>query len=169
MVSGSLGGHRSIGMEGGTGCEASVWVSDSGVGCKAGGGVGPYQGAGLPVVVSAAWQGGSVTRAWSYDQPVVSSVGLTNGPGTGSSSVTVVGHRMGQSGYSSGVRLGRMVSGSLGGHRSIGMEGGTGCEASVWVSDSGVGCKAGGGVGPYQGAGLPVVVSAAWQGGSVTR
>ena len=34
---------------------------------------------------------------------------------------------------SGGVRVGRMVSGSLGGHGSTGMEGGRGCEASAWV------------------------------------
>jgi hypothetical protein len=82
MVSRSLGGHGSTGMEGGSACEASVWVSDSGVGCKSGGGVGPYWGAGLPLVVSAGWQGGSLTRAWSYDRAVVSSVALTNWPAT---------------------------------------------------------------------------------------
>ena len=169
MVSGSVGGHGSTGMEGGSACEASVWVSDSGVGCKSAGGVGPRSGAGLPVVVSAGLQGGSVTRAWSYDGPVVSGVGLTNGPSTGCSSLSVVGQRMGLSGYSGGVRVGRMVSGSLGGHGSTGMEGGSACEASVWVSDSGVGCKSGGGVGPHWGAGLPLVVSAGWQGGSLTR
>jgi hypothetical protein len=146
-----------------------VWVSDSGVGCKSAGGVGPHSGAGLPVVVSAGWQGGSVTRAWSYDGPVVSGVCVTNGPSTGSTSLTVVGQRMGVSGYSGGVRVGRMVSGSVGGHGSTGMEGGSACEASRWVSDSGVGCKSAGGVGPHSGAGLPVVVSAGWQGGSVTR
>ena len=110
-----------------------------------------------------------MTRVWSYDFPVVSSVAITNGPSTGSTSLTVVGERIGLSGYSSGVRLGRMVSGSAGGHTSIGMEGGTACEASTWVSDSGIGCKSGGGVGPYWGTGLPVVVSAGWQRGSVTR
>ena len=103
-----------------------------------------------------------MTRAWSYDAPAVSSAAMTNGPTTGSTSVTVVGQRMGLSGYSCGVRVGRMVSGSLGGHGSTGMEGGSGCEASVWVSDSGVGCKAAGGAGPYRGAGLPVVVVFLW-------
>ena len=121
-------------MEGGSGCEASVWVSDSGVGCKGAGGVGARAGAGLPVVVSVGQQGGSVTRAWSYDGPVVSGVALTNGPSSGAASVSVVGRGGGGSGYSGGVRLGRMVSGSAGGHGSSGMEGGSGCEASVCAS-----------------------------------
>ena len=73
---------------------------------------------------------------------------------------------MGLSGYSVGVRVGRMVSGSLGGHGSTGMEGGSGCEASVWVSDSGIGCKGARGVGARVGAGLPVVVSGGEQGGA---
>jgi hypothetical protein len=161
--------NGSTGMEGGSACEASRWVSDSGVECKSAGGVGPRWGAGLPVVLSAGWQCGSVTRAWSYDGPVVSAVSVTNGASSGSTSVTVVGQRMGLSGYSAGVRLGQFRLHFISGNQSNASGGGSACEASRWVSDSGVGCKSAGGVGPRWGAGLPVVLSAGWQCGSVTR
>jgi hypothetical protein len=134
-------GTGRLAWRGGSACEASRWVSDSGVGCKSAGGVGARSGAGLPVVVSAGLQGGSVTRAWSYDGPVVSGVGLTNGPSTGCSSLSVVGQRMGVSGYSGGVRVGRMVSGSVGGHGSTGMEGGSACEASGGCLTAGWGAR----------------------------
>jgi hypothetical protein len=55
-----------------------VWVPDSGWIKAAGEGAGLYRGAGLPVVVSAGSQGGSETRAWSYDAPAVSSAAMTS-------------------------------------------------------------------------------------------
>ncbi len=61
------------GMEGESGCEASVWVSDSGAVCKVGRGVGgsSRRGWGLPVVVTFGLRRGSLTQAWSYDAGVV--------------------------------------------------------------------------------------------------
>ena len=61
------------GMDGGSGCEASVWASDSGAVCKVGRGVGgsARRGRGLAVVVSGGLQQGSLTQAWSYAGPSV--------------------------------------------------------------------------------------------------
>jgi len=158
------------GMEGGSGCEASVWVSDSGAVCKVGRGVGgsSRRGWGLPAVVTGGMQRGSLTQAWSYDAGVVSSVGgSTNGASSGGASVSVAGRGYGVAGVSLGVRVGRALSDG-------GMEGGSGCEASVWVSDSGAVCKVGRGVGGSSRRGLsvwglPVFVTGGMQRGSLTE
>jgi hypothetical protein len=167
-------------MTGGTACEASRWLSSSSAVCKVGGGVGggarrgpaSIQGQGLPVVVSAGLQCGSLTQAWSYDAAEVSAVGAgSNGPSSGCVSVTVAGQGLGSRGYSGAARVGR-------GSASEGdMTGGTACEASRWLSSSSAVCKVGGGVGggarrgpaSIQGQGLPVVVSAGLQCGSLTQ
>jgi hypothetical protein len=137
-------------MTGGTACEASRWLSSSSAVCKVGGGVGggarrgpaSIQGQGLPVVVSAGLQCGSLTQAWSYDAAEVSAVGAgSNGPSSGCVSVTVAGQGLGSRGYSGAARVGR-------GSASEGdMTGGTACEASRWLSSSSAVCKVGGGVG----------------------
>jgi hypothetical protein len=157
----------SWGMEGGSGSEASVWVSDSGAVCKVAGGVGGSgrRGWGLPVVLSGGLQRGSLTQAWSYDAGVVSSVGgFMNGASSGGLSVSVAGRGYGGAGVSARMRLGRALS-------DWGMEGGSGSEASVWVSDSGAVCKVAGGVGGSgrRGWGLPVVLSGGLQRGSLTQ
>ena len=88
---------------GGTACEASRWTSSSSAVCKAGGGVGggARGGQGLPVVVSAGLQSGSLTRAWSYDAAEVSAAGgASNGPSSGSVSVSVAGQGLGSRGCS---------------------------------------------------------------------
>jgi len=153
---------------GGTACEASRWTSSSSAVCKAGGGVGggARGGQGLPVVVSAGLQSGSLTRAWSYDAAEVSAAGgASNGPSSGSVSVSVAGQGLGSRGYSGAARVGR-------GAASEGdVTGGTACEASRWLSSSSAVCKVGGGVGggARRGQGLPVVVSAGLQSGSLTQ
>jgi hypothetical protein len=53
---------------GGTACEQSSWLADSGIRCKSCWGAGPYRHTGL-IVVSAGWQKGSVTQAYSFDSP----------------------------------------------------------------------------------------------------
>ena len=86
------GAASSADMTGGSACEASTWRSNSVVECRVAGGLGggsPLRvGQGLPLVVTAGLQQGSLTRAWSYDRAVVSSVALTNGPTTGCASST---------------------------------------------------------------------------------
>jgi len=133
-----------------------------------GGGVGggARRGQGLPVVVSAGLQSGSLTQAWSYDAAEVSAAGgASNGPSSGCVSVTVAGQGLGSRGYSGAARVGR-------GAASEGdVTGGTACEASRWLSSSSAVCKVGGGVGggARRGQGLPVVVSAGLQSGSLTQ
>jgi len=155
-------------VTGGTACEASRWLSSSSAVCKVGGGVGggARRGQGLPVVVSAGLQSGSLTQAWSYDAAEVSAAGgASNGPSSGCVSVTVAGQGLGSRGYSGAARVGR-------GAASEGdVTGGTACEASRWLSSSSAVCKVGGGVGggARRGQGLPVVVSAGLQSGSLTQ
>ena len=130
------GAASSMDMRGGTACEASTWRSTSGVQCKLSAGVGggsPLQrGQGLPVVVTFGLQQGSRTQAWCYDAAVVSSVGgLTNGPSSGSASVTVAGVGFGGRGCSGRARMGR------GAASESDMTGGSACEASTWRSKDG--------------------------------
>jgi hypothetical protein len=152
----------------GSACKMTKWHSSSSAVCKAGGGVGggARGGQGLPVVVSAGLQSGSLTRAWSYDAAEVSAAGgASNGPSSGSVSVSVAGQGLGSRGYSGAARVGR-------GAASEGdVTGGTACEASRWLSSSSAVCKVGGGVGggARRGQGLPVVVSAGLQSGSLTQ
>jgi len=88
----------------------------------------------------------------------------SNGPTTGSSSLLMAGQGYGVAGVSARVRVGRALN-------EGGMEGGSGCEASVWASDSGAVCKVGRGVGgsARRGWGLAVVVSGGLQQGSLTQ
>ena len=98
-----------------TGCEQSEWKSATAVTCKS---VGTKyfanNGITVTIVSNDITKTTLLTRHVTYDLPVVSGVSLTNGPSTGCSSLSVVGQRMGLSGYSGGVREGRIVSGSLG-------------------------------------------------------
>ena len=99
-MSGSSAGAR-LGL---SACEGSGWVSDSGVVCKAAGGV--FIG-GAVGVVSAGVQRGSVSGLLSYDGPAVSCAGVSNVASSGGLSVSVAGRGgMGMSGSSAGVRLG---------------------------------------------------------------
>jgi len=140
-----MSGHSAAGRVGGSVCGASVWRSDSGLVCRSGAG----SGWGQHVLVSAGVQRGSLSAAVSYNAPSVSSVGLSNVASSGGLSVSVVGRGgMGMSGSSAGARLGLSA-----------------CEGSGWVSDSGVVCKAAGGV--FIG-GAVGVVSAGVQRGSVS-
>ncbi len=111
---------------GGTGCEGSVWVSDSSAVCKVGSGVG----VGRDVVSSAGGQHGTLVGVFSFVGAGVTSLVGTRGMSTGGFSVTVVGLGYGVSDYSVRVRVG-----------------GTGCEGTVWVSDSSAVCKVGAGLG----------------------
>jgi len=75
--------------------------------CKVGGGVGAGRGAGqgLPVVVSAGLQSGSLTQAWSYDAAEVSAAGgASNGPSSGCVSVDCCGARAWAAGATAGLR-----------------------------------------------------------------
>ena len=122
----------------------------------------------MPVVVSAGLQQGSLTDAWCYNAPAVRAIGgnHTNGPTSGSVSVTLSGSLFGRQGFSSQGRIGRASS------FDSDMTGGSACEASTWRSDSSTLCKvsagSGGGWPMRRGRGMPVVVSAGLQQGSLT-
>jgi len=156
-------------MTGGSVCEASTWISDSGVKCRVSAGVGggwPLRpGQGLPIFMSVALQQGSLTQAWCYDVVAIRGlIGSSNGACSGDSYVIVSGIRFGNSGFSGGSRLGR--SGA-----TDDMNGGSSCRASLWQSDSGLVCKSSSGVGveARRGFGLPIVVSIGLQRGSLTQ
>ncbi len=89
----------------------SVSRFSSGVECKLSAGVGGgspmRRGQGMAVVVSFGLQQGSRTQAWCYDAAAVSSGrGLTDGPSSGSVSLTIAGLGFGSFGYSSTVVVG---------------------------------------------------------------
>ena len=133
-------------MTGGSACEVSAWKSNSGVECKLSAGVGGgspmRRGQGLPVVVTFGLQQGSRTQAWCYDAAVVSSAGgSTNGPSSGSTSVTVAGFSFGSWGYSGRVRVGRGAS------IDTDNFGFTSIVLSAWISSSVIHCKVFAGVG----------------------
>ncbi|EKX32940.1 hypothetical protein GUITHDRAFT_148260 [Guillardia theta CCMP2712] len=122
-----LGDYTGRAREGGTGCEATEWESETAVRCRGGGGVGRTG----RVAATVGEQAGSRTEAYSTDGPAGSGVGADgNGPGSGAASVTVAGSGLGLGDYTGRAR-----------------EGGTGCEATEWESETAVRCRGGGGVG----------------------
>ena len=154
---------------GGTSCQSSDWASDSAIKCKSstGQGGGSRRGRGVHFVVTAGSQQGSLTDAWCYDVPVASSAGgATNGPSSGSTSVTLTGSGFGRQSFSARGRIGR------GAAFQDDMTGGTACEVSNWASDSALRCKLSSGVGGgwpvRRGRGMPVVVNAGLQQGRLT-
>ena len=109
---------------------------------------------------------GSLTRAWGLDVAVVGSVKLTNGPTTsGAVIATVSGSGYGAQGVSARGCIGRGVS------SQVDLYDGTSREASDWTTDTAVRCKLDAGVGgrSRRGRGVPVVVSAGLQQGSMTE
>jgi len=128
---------------GGTSCEGTGWVSSSAMVCKAGAGLS----AGRGLCVSVGLRVGSVSGLVSFDVISVSGVVSSNGGGSGSVSVTIVG-------------------GGFGGFAASGVArvGGTSCEGSSWVSETSLLCKVGAGVSEGRG----VCVSIGLQVGSVS-
>jgi fibronectin-binding autotransporter adhesin len=140
-----VSGVSAAGRVGGSACVASVWLSDSGLVCRAGAG---YGGGGRTLEVSVVMRRGSLSAAVSYDAVSVSGVGVSNVASSGAASVTVVGRGgAGMSGASSKARVGL-----------------TACDGSVWLSDSGLVCRSASG----RQAGERVVVSSGGQHGSVS-
>ncbi|KAJ1468138.1 hypothetical protein T484DRAFT_2288480, partial [Baffinella frigidus] len=105
---------------GDTACEATTWVSDSTVHCRAAGGVGRSR----PLSATVGAGVGILTEAASYDGATLSGMGKSNAPGTGSTSVTVRGAGFGLVSYSGGGRAGE-----------------TAFEGTEWESDSSVKCQ----------------------------
>jgi hypothetical protein len=141
-----VSGVSAAGRVGGSACVASVWLSDSGLVCRAGAG---YGGGGRTLEVSVVLRRGSLSAAVSYDAVSVSGVGASNVASSGAASVTVVG------------------SGGFGvsGVSAAGRVGGSACVASVWLSDSGLVCRAGAG---YGGGGRTLEVSVVLRRGSLS-
>ena len=108
-----------------SGCEASEWVSDSSVQCRVSSGVRGTRG----VSVTVGERVGSVSEAYSFDIPSLSSMKLGNQWAYGAASVTVQGAGFVLVDYSGGARLGLSA-----------------CEATDWVSDSSVRCRVSSGV-----------------------
>jgi hypothetical protein len=142
----SMGGasHTARGREGHTGCEGTVWQSETSVRCLLGHGTGGTR----RVVMTAGGRGGSVTQGWSVDLARLSRMRRVNLAGTGSASMTVHGSGMGMVAYT--VR-------GRGGH--------TGCEGTVWESETSMRCRVGHGAGGTR----RMVMTAGGRGGSVTR
>jgi hypothetical protein len=143
-------------VTGGTACEASTWVSDSAASCKVSGGAGGgwplRRGRGMPVVVSAGLQQGSLTGAWCYNAAAVRAVGsLTNGPASGSVFLTLSGTSFGFQDVSAVISLGHVRFSSF--------------EQTFWMSDSAVRSKFIAGLGKS----LSLVLSSAQQQGLLTQ
>ena len=111
--------------EGHTGCESTQWESDSAVRCLIGHGARGTR----RVVMTAGERRGSVTQTWSVDSAALSVMRRRNRAGTGSASITVHGANMGLVAYTGRAR-----------------EGHTGCETTVWESETSVRCLVGHGV-----------------------
>jgi hypothetical protein len=136
--------HTVRGRGGHTGCEGTVWQSETSVRCLVGNGSGGTR----RVVMTAGGRRGSVTQGWSVDTPDLSRMRRLNHAGTGSASITVHGSSMG-----------------LVAHTVRGRMGHTGCEGTAWQSETSVRCLVGHGSG-----GTHRVVMTTWgRGGSVTQ
>jgi hypothetical protein len=110
------------GGAGGTQAEASRWVSDTALISLDGAGVGSTG----PICVSVGQQCGTLTEAWTFDEPVASAVRPIN-QGSQQRSLTVFGFDFG----------GAMLAHSAG--AGVGE---TACEMSTWISQSALICKA---------------------------
>ena len=108
----------------GSSCEVTTWVSDTALVCLDQ--AGQSMMASLRVVITATTSAGSVSVATSIDVLGLSSAMESNRMTTGSRSLTVVGDHMAL----------RAVS-------ATGRIGGTGLEASLWVSDTAMICRLG--------------------------
>ncbi len=114
------------------------------------------RGQGLSFVVTFGLQQGSRTQVWCYDADAVSSVGgLTNGPSSGSTSVTVSGLNFGYVGYSPSALLSHSNNLNLWIQSSS--------ECSVWLSSTVIFFKVPAGLGHH----LSVFVSSEIQSGSL--
>jgi hypothetical protein len=109
-----------------TACEATGWISSTSLNCKVARGAKSSrsnEGAILVTVLSRQ-SANPMTGAFSYDQPTMSSLHLTNGAPTRTQTVTVTGKNMASYDASPKLRLGH-----------------TACETSDWISDTAVRCK----------------------------
>ena len=108
-----------------TGCEGTVWDSDSSVRCQ----VGHVVSGSRTAVFTVGSRAGSVSTLFSADMGSGSILGRSNRGGSGSASVTLYGASIGAIGSSGAVRVGR-----------------TACERTAWGSDTSVMCQVGHGI-----------------------
>jgi len=128
--------HTVRGRMGHTGCEGTVWESETSVRCRVRHGAGGTR----RVVMTAGGQGGSASQAWSLDLGGLSRMRRLNQAGTGSALITVHGSGL-------GVSVAYTVRGRAG-H--------TGCEGTVWESETSVRCLVGHGAGGTRRLGMTV-------------
>ena len=114
-----------------TSVEQTTWVSQTAIIVKKEGRSGSPGSMSLMVTAGATL--GSITESLSYDSIASSTTLPTNTPATGSSSITV-------SGFGFGDSSGRSLATRIG-------PSGTGCEASLWVSETSVQCLRSSGLG----------------------
>lgn len=109
-----------------TACEATEWISSTSLSCKVARGAKSSrsnEGAILVTVLSRQ-SANPMTDAFSYDQPTISSLHLTNGAATRAQTVTITGRNMASYDSSPKTRLGH-----------------TACETTAWIADTAVRCK----------------------------
>jgi hypothetical protein len=105
---------------GGTSCQISAWIAATSVSCLPSGGVG----ASLAASVEVYGLGGTVSKVFSYDSPVVTALVLNNGPVTAGSTVTIAGQNFGTS--AAQIAIAGLVEGR--------------CSTTIWVSTTSLAC-----------------------------
>ena len=111
-----------VARAGSTKCEMTEWDSDTSVTCRVVGGAAGSR----RLVLTQGGRVGSVTVGWSFDVAGLSVVRSVNRAGTGSALITVHGRGIGTHAHSAGGRIGH-----------------TGCELTLWDSDTSVRCHVG--------------------------
>jgi hypothetical protein len=106
-------------------CEASIWLSDSGLTCRVSSG----QASTRRAAITAGTNAGSATEIMTYDRVVISSPRTRNIPSTGSTVITVEGLGFSLLTYTENARIS---------HSS--------CEASLWSSATSMLCRSSRGV-----------------------
>eukprot|EP00961_Rhodomonas_salina_P016388 220424-Rhodomonas_salina.1 len=112
-------GSSVSGRVGFSGCEGSIWTSETSVACLAASGVSGTVQMGITFSVRAS----SMSQAMSYDGAGVSGLSASNRGSTGRTQLTLMGSGLGRYAHSVEGRLGE-----------------TGCEGSVWASETSVRC-----------------------------
>ena len=106
----------------GTGCESTFWGSESAIYCQtAAGAVSKYGIAFNKIVLTAGEVASTLSQAFTYDDNVVSSEGVSNSAVSGARSILFYGRNLGRFSMSDATRIGN-----------------TGCETTLWVCDSSI-------------------------------
>ena len=133
--------------EGQTGCEATEWESETSVRClESHGGRGS-----LRMLLTSGGSACSFSNGLTLDSPSVCVLSVTNGPGTGKSSIVVFGASFNVDSHSAHSRVGFSSS-----------------ESSLWLSETSVQCRSAAGSN-HPGVMLGAVVTAGVRVGSMSR